>query len=149
MTVRKYVVIGSMVLLLSVSMLMMGTGLAQEARIIRIYGDFTTGKPAVTRVEPQETWIAKGTTVVWHNLSKKEIKILFPKGKECQEATGARVLWKLDPRACLITDFNIPFGGTTSALFNSIGRYDYEIEYAGEKTKEKGSILVRTEPYGK
>lgn len=109
---------------------------------------FPPGKTAVTRVEPQETWIAKGTTIVWHNLSKKEIKILFPKGKECQEATGARVLWKLDPRACLITDFSIPFGGTTSALFNSIGRYDYEIEYVGEKSKEKGSVLVRTEPYG-
>lgn len=148
MTLRKYIRIGCMVLSLSLGVLVIGTVLAQEARVIRIYGDFPPGKTAVTRVEPQETWIAKGTTIVWHNLSKKEIKILFPKGKECQEATGARVLWKLDPRACLITDFSIPFGGTTSALFNSIGRYDYEIEYVGEKTKEKASILVRTEPYG-
>ena len=149
MTIRKYTVTGSMVLLFALSLWVIETGLAQEARVIRIHGDFIAGKPAVTRVEPQETWIKKGTTIVWHNLSNKEVKILFPKGKECQEATGARILWKLDSRACLFTDFNIPFGGTTSALFNSIGRYDYEIEYVGEKTKEKGSILVRTEPYGK
>ncbi len=149
MTIRKYTLTGSMILLFVLSMSMFGTGLAQEARIIRIYGDFTTGKPAVTRLEPQETWIKKGTTVVWHNLSNKEVRILFPKGKECQEATGARVLWKLDSRACLFTDFDIPYGGTTSALFNNIGRYDYEIEYAGEKTKEKGSILVRTEAFGR
>jgi len=132
--------------MLSTLALAPGVGVAQEARIIKIYGDFPSGKTAETRVEPQETWVARGTTVVWQNLSKNEIKIVFPKGKECQAATGGRLLWKLDARSCLITDFNIPYGGTTSALFNAIGRYDYEIEYVGQTAKEKGSIIVRTMP---
>jgi plastocyanin len=117
------------------------TASAKESRIINIYGDWK-GTEAVTRLEPNELLVGRGTTVVWSNMSQGEVKISFEKGLQCQKGTHAGLGWKLDARGCYITHYNIPSGGTTSAYFKAAGRYDYEVEYVGKNRKEKGFVEV-------
>jgi hypothetical protein len=117
---------------------------SQETMIIRVYGAFD--KAPMVRIEPDLLWVGRGSTVIWTNMSQTDIKVNFPKGEECKKATSAMINWGLGAEGCLITQQDIPPGGTTSALFKDIGRYEYEIEYVGKNMKEKGAIEVRTEP---
>ena len=117
---------------------------ASETKIVRVYGAFD--KEPMVRIEPDLLWVGRGSTVVWSNMSQAEIKVNFPKGEECKKATAAMINWGLGAEGCLITQQDIAPGGTTSALFKDVGRYDYEIEYVGKNMKEKGVIEVRTEP---
>jgi hypothetical protein len=117
---------------------------AKETAIIKVYGTFDT--ESVTRIEPDLLWVGRASTVIWTNMSQADIKIIFRKGEECKKATAATLNWGLGEQACYITQQDIPPGGTTSALFKDIGRYDYEIVFVGKDVTQKGAIEVRTEP---
>jgi hypothetical protein len=142
---------GGLILALALSLLVAGQAAAagqgygsSGTMIIRVYGAFD--KEPTARIEPDLLWVGRGSTVIWANMSQADIKISFPKGEECKKATAAMINWGLGAEGCLITQHNIPPGGTSSALFKDIGRYEYEIEYVDKNMKEKGTIEVRTEP---
>ena len=117
---------------------------AQETRNIQIRAGF---EPQFkTTIEPAEIWISPGTAVVWTNWGKSEVSISFPNGKECGEATLKSLGWKSD-KGCYITSQFVPFGGTSSLVFEKLGKFDYEVLVGtGAKSVIKGSILVRKFP---
>jgi hypothetical protein len=123
-------------------------GGSQEIRIISIFTETDFNNHTVTHLEPQSTWVDRYTTVVWHNRSDHGVKIIFPKGEECKKATEAALNFKIatgtGTATCYVTDEYIPQGGTASALFKDLGKYEYEIEFSGLSAKEKGTIFVKT-----
>lgn len=143
---KSLVLIGGTILILAMSLLLVyqGTVTAREQRMIYIFGHWQ-GAEVSASIEPRETTVRKETTVLWFNDSQSDVIIRFLKGKECKEATSAAPGWNLKD-ACYITNYNVPPGGTASAVFNNIGRYDYEVEYVGKNHIEKGSITVATLP---
>lgn len=121
-------------------------GRSPEIRIISIFTETGDKNHTITHIEPQSTWVDISTTVVWHNRSDHGVKVIFQKGEECKQATEAAMRFKLSTgtAACYVTDEYIPQGGTASALFKKIGKYEYEIEFSDLPGKEKGTIFVKT-----
>lgn len=113
-------------------------------RIVYIYGYFQEDK-SDTRVEPKIISIKRETTLIFLNESQVEVRIIFPEGKTCDLATHAEPGWNMKGK-CYITKHTIPPGGTSSMYFNSIGTFDYEVEYIGKDRKEKASIRVSSHP---
>ena len=132
----------AVVLAMGFMLLNAGPSMARAMRMIYIIGGME-GAKMMTSVEPKETSIGKGTTVIWFNQSESEVKISFLKGRECKVSTSAAVGWKVK-EDCYVTDYSIPPGGTTSAVFNGIGQYEYEVVYVGKDRKDKGMIKVST-----
>ena len=87
-----------------------------------------------------------GTTVVWHNVSDRGIQIVFPEGKECEQATESAMRFKLSTgtEICYITEKHIPPNGTASAFFKELGKFNYEVRYADVDTKKEGAVFVKS-----
>ena len=112
---------------------------AAECRLIRIYGE--PGGQIPFGLEPPITNIRSGSCLVWVNLAREqEVKVIFEDGKVCKDVTTAPVGFQLDPKNCYVTNY-IPFGATSSLLFEKEGIYEY-VTTAG-KTKIKGRGIVR------
>ncbi len=120
---------------------------AEGGRMVRIYGSEEEGK-FVTRLEPEEIWVGRQTTLVWVNMSDVDVKIIFPEGQSCKTSSSPAKGWKLDKKACYITSQNIPPGGTSSIYFTRVGGFNYDIGYVGKGAVERGRIVVRTVPKG-
>jgi hypothetical protein len=120
---------------------------AEGGRMVRIYGSEEKGK-FTPRLEPEEIWLGRQTTLVWVNMSDVDVKIIFPEGQSCKTSSAPAKGWKLDKKACYITSRNIPPGGTSSIYFTRVGGFDYDIEYVGKSAVERGKIVVRTVPKG-
>lgn len=113
---------------------------AQECRVIRVQGMEVHGS---IRVEPEVLTIGKGDCVVWFNrASAQEVKVVFAEGKRCASVSAAPMGFSLDHQQCYVTSW-IGFGGTSSLRFLEAGRYDYEVQYTGGGTEEKGSRAVK------
>ena len=111
---------------------------AGECRLIRIYGE--TGGQIPFGLEPDIIRIKAGTCVVWANLAREqEVKVIFEEGKVCKDVTTAPVGFQLDAMNCYVTNY-IPFGATSSLLFEKEGVFKYVLT-AG-KTKVQGRIIV-------
>lgn len=112
---------------------------AGECRLIRIYGD--PGGQIPFGLEPAITNIRSGSCLVWVNLARdQEVQVIFEEGKVCKDVTKAPVGFQLDAKNCYVTNY-IPFGATSSLLFDKEGIFEY-VATAG-KTKIKGKIIVR------
>lgn len=117
----------------------------QETRIIRIHGGGAMYGGQSIVIEPETLRVPKGTVVVWSNgVRSPNIKIIFENGKGCAEVTEAPMGFKLDDKLCFVTSW-LPYGGTSSLLFNHAGVFDYEVKNTagtpGEK-KIKGRLIV-------
>ena len=112
---------------------------AEECRLIRVYGE--PGGQITFGLEPPIVNIRSGACLVWVNLARdQEIKVIFEEGKVCKDVTTAPVGFQRDAKNCYVTNY-IPFGATSSLLFEKEGTYDY-IALAG-KTRVKGKVIVR------
>jgi hypothetical protein len=142
---------GILVVVLTLLMVDQGDALNRFARlhnystIITIFGSWEGGR-AVTRLKPKELCIDRGTTVIWLNEAKAEVKIQFGEGTECKEVSSAAIRWNLGSHKCLVTRDATPPGGVIRVRFNDPGRYEYEVIYVGKNRKEKGVIGVVTPP---
>ena len=113
---------------------------AGECRLIRIYGE--PGGQIPFGLEPDITNIRSGSCLVWVNLAReKEVKVIFEDGKVCKDVTTAPVGFQMDAKNCYVTNY-IPFGATSSLLFEKEGTYEY-VATAG-KIKVKGKVIVRS-----
>ena len=123
-----------------------GQAQADESRIIRIYAESSGmgGGVQGLRVEPKNLWVRPGTTLIWNNWARNNISINFKEGTTCDLATQSKAGFILDTKtSCVVTNQDIPNGGTASMMFNKPGRFDYEIKVAGKKIRNAGSITVR------
>ena len=120
-----------------------GTVLAR-GRIIYIFGNFDGAEPEAS-VEPNITTEGRQTTIIFLNESQVDVRIIFPEGKTCSQVTRVAPGWNMKGK-CYITRDTIPPGGTSDIIFNSIGNYDYEVEYVGKNHKEKAQIRISTQP---
>ena len=111
---------------------------AGECRLIRIYGEPDGQVPF--GLEPDIIRIKNGTCVVWANLSREqEVQVIFEEGKVCKDVTTAPMGFQLDAKNCYVTNY-IPFGATSSLLFEKEGVFKYVLT-AG-KTKVQGKVIV-------
>lgn len=124
-----------------------GQGSGKDARMVRVYGSVAEGK-LITGLEPDEIWVGRHTTLVWVNMSDVDIKIIFLEGERCKVSTAPAKGMILDSKACYITDYTVPPGGTSSMYFTQVGEFNYDIEYVGKEKTERGKIIVRTEAKG-
>ncbi len=127
------------VMFISIFLLTQGTASAR-GRMIYIHGSWE-GTEAGTAIEPKIARVDRNTTIIWINESQAEVKINFPEGKTCKQVTAAAPDWSM-AGACWITKDSIPPSGTTSAYFNSNGKFEYEVEYVGKNHKEKGILII-------
>jgi len=105
--------------------------MANETRIIRVYSESPTGSPAI-RIEPKNLWVRPGTVLIWNNWAQGNISIVFKEGPTCDAATQSKAGFVLDSKtSCVVTNQELPMGGTASMMFNKPGRFDYEVELAG------------------
>jgi len=112
---------------------------AGECRLIRIHGQ--TGGQTPLGLEPETVTIEKGTCLIWVNLAREEeVQVVFEEGKACKDVTKAPVGFKMDAKSCYVTNY-IPFGATSSLLFDEEGVFKYILK-AG-KSKLEGKIVVR------
>ncbi|SPD75274.1 hypothetical protein PITCH_A510009 [uncultured Desulfobacterium sp.] len=115
-----------------------GISNAEECRMIKVYGQ--PGGQVIFRLEPDTIKVDKGTCVVWVNFAREnEIKVIFEQGKVCKDVTKAPVGFKLDAKNCYVTNY-MPFGGTSSLLFDEPGEFKYILEAGGERLN--GKIIV-------
>lgn len=119
----------------------LATTFTRNLRSIYVYGNLDNEKKDID-VDPSKTIVKPHTTVVWHNKSDSDIKLVFLDGKVCKKASKATLGLRM-AEACYVTGHIIPTGGTTSASFTRLGSFNYEVEYIGKNHKEKGSIRVR------
>ncbi|HNR14200.1 MAG TPA: hypothetical protein PLG17_05455 [Thermodesulfobacteriota bacterium] len=114
---------------------------AQDCRVIRVHGGYHGLKDRI-EIEPQTTWIAKGSCVIWMNWIKtnQKVKIVFEDGKHCHDLTEAPVGFTMS-NVCYVTSW-IPLGGTSSLLFKDEGTFEYIVEVEGG-TKAQGKIIVQ------
>lgn len=119
--------------------------LAFETRVIRVYGEKgDVGSTRAVRIEPKNVWVRPGTTLIWNNWARENISIIFKEGPTCDAATQSKAGFELDSNtSCMVTSQDLPLGGTASMMFNKTGRFDYEVEVAGRKIRNAGSITVR------
>lgn len=117
-------------------------GFAQDCRVVRLHGGYHGWEDRV-EIEPQTTWITKGSCVVWMNWiqSTKKVKVIFAEGKRCDDLTESPVGFKMEANNCYVTSW-IPLGGTSSLLFKNEGTFDYVVEVE-EGTRTQGKIIVR------
>jgi hypothetical protein len=120
---------------------------AEGGRIVRVYGNVEEDE-YISRLEPDEIWVGRQTTLVWVNMSDAEIKVIFLEGQTCKTSSSPAKGWKLDKKACYITNSTLPPGGTASIYFTRVGEFNYDIEYVGKSEVERGKIVVRTEAKG-
>ena len=112
---------------------------AEECRLIRIHGD--PGGQVPFGLEPETIYINKGTCVIWVNFARvQEVQVVFEEGKVCKDVTTGPVGFKLDEHNCYVTNY-IPFGATSSLLFEEEGEFRYILK--APKYKVKGKIVVR------
>ena len=132
------------ILCLAVCLLLLtqGTALAR-GRMIYIFGNFQGAEPE-TSVEPNITTESRQSTIIFINESEVDVKIIFPEGKTCGQVARVAPGWNMKG-TCYMTKDTIQPGGTASIIFNSIGDFDYEVEYVGKNRKEKASIRIRTQ----
>jgi len=110
---------------------------AQETRVVRIWGR------AEPWVEPPVLMVSPGTTVIWYNISKDEIKIVFEEGKKCADVTEAHPDFELvKEENCFVTTW-VDYGATSSLRFMEPGVFHYVVEYEGRNQKDRGRIVVQ------
>ena len=136
---RISLIVLALVLSMGVWVLDQGALNAGECRLIRIHGE--TGGQIPFGLEPDTVYINKGSCLVWVNLAReKEVQVVFEEGKVCKDVTKAPVGFKMDANNCYVTNF-IPFGATSSLLFDEEGVFKYILK-AG-KSKVAGKVVVR------
>ena len=100
----------------------------------------------VTAIEPfRELRLERFTVVVWQNQSETPVRIRIGSGKECREASQTTLLYlgaEFLMARCYVTQKPIAAGGVLQTEFEEAGRFQYEIEYVGEKVRETGVITV-------
>ena len=109
---------------------------AGQSRMIQILGR------EAPIIEPPILQIEKGTTVVWWNDAKAEIRIVFQDGKSCADVTEAPSQFSMDTKSCYVTTW-LPFGSTSSLRFTESGVFEYSVEYSGRKKASKARIVVK------
>ena len=141
MNKKKLFIMISLTLVLAITICLVAqeTISADKCRIVRIHGYAYPGKNV--RIEPDTIWAAQGTCVVWVNLARNQIRIVFEDGKKCADVTDAPTGFSLDAKSCYVTTF-LPLGGTSSLRFSEKGTFDYVVEAFGGEVKEKGKIIV-------
>ena len=112
------------------------TATAGESRMIQILGRET---PVI---EPPILQIEKGTTVVWWNDGKAEVRIVFEEGKKCADVTEDPSAFSLDAKSCYVTTW-LPFGSKSSLRFTEAGVFEYTVEYSGRKKASRARIVVK------
>ena len=92
---------------------------------------------------PTDISVAKGDCVVWMNWNHVgEVAVVFNEYKKCIEGSESPVGFVLDEqKSCFVAQW-IKYGETVSLVFNTPGKYDYEIVFnAGGSLK--GSVTVK------
>ena len=106
--------------------------------MIKIQGQ--PGGQVALKLDPDTVMVNKGTCVIWVNFARAdEVQVVFEQGKVCEDVTEAPVGFKLDAKNCYVTNY-IPFGGTSSLLFNVPGEFKYILKAGGERLN--GKIIV-------
>ena len=111
---------------------------AGECRMIMIKGQ--PGGQIALNLEPDTITVEKNSCVVWVNFARAdEVQVVFEQGKVCKDVTEAPVGFKLDAKNCYVTNY-IPFGATSSLLFNEPGEFKYVLIAGGKRLN--GKIIV-------
>ena len=124
------------VILVTLLVIPPSTATAGESRMIQILGR------EAPIIEPPILQIEKGTTVVWFNDAKAELKVTFEDGKKCDDVTEAASAFSLDAKNCYVTTW-LPFGATSSLRFTEAGTFEYIVDFAGMKKPKRARIIVK------
>lgn len=88
---------------------------------------------------PNTITSSKGTTVIWHNMTSRTLRIRFDRGDQVKMACADPVHFNIQEDGTFQSD-EIPFGGTASLCFIEPG------EYAYTATGKVGGSLPTTNP---
>ena len=138
---KSLLVLAGIIFISTALILILGQGTSnaqEECRMIKISGQ--PGGQVALKLEPDKVLVKKGTCVIWVNFARTdEVRVEFREGKVCEDATRAPVGFSLDAKNCYVTNF-IPFGATSSLLFNVPGEFKYVLRAGVEKLN--GKIIV-------
>ena len=114
---------------------------AEACFIVKVRGGSVDDETDV-RITPPKLTIEKDTCIIWLNrLRTKEIMVKFEEdGKTCLDKTISPSGFEM-AQNCYLTTW-MPYGGTSSLVFNQPGTFNYTVEVTGGK-KVKGTITVK------
>jgi hypothetical protein len=127
--VRKNVIFLILALALFPFLLGVGELRGQDDAITPVPQDQLVVKVVRVREErgliPVTVVSAKGTTVVWYNMTSRAIRIRFDRGDQVKMACADPLHFVLQEGA--FQSDEIPFGGTASLCFIELGEYAYTL----------------------
>jgi hypothetical protein len=96
------------------------------------------------RIEPFKTiYVDRTARIWWENYSDTPISVQIGKGNKCKAIHNGASLQLFNPATmCGVTKQPIPPNGSMIIRFEEASTYNFEIQFLGTTTIEKGQLIV-------